>query len=151
MIFSNPAGNFSHQQINTSIVSKRNNAISSVQYTITTLSNMVIVSTNAGYKTLTDSRSGIAAVFNDFYEKWYEETKYLSSPGMFKNIYYKKIISLGMDVVPVIINKLKETPCHLFFALHEITGVNPVKSENRGNIKKMSDDWIAWWERNAKA
>jgi hypothetical protein len=142
--------NFSRQQINASVISNRNNILFGGQNTYYTLSksNVLILSTDPGYKTLTDSRTEIKLVFDNFYEKWHEETKYLSSPTMmFENRYYKKIISLGMVVVPVIINKLKETPCHLFFALYKITGINPARPENRGNIEKMSNDWIAWWER----
>jgi hypothetical protein len=92
--------------------------------------------------------SEIEAIFNDLYEKWYEETKYLSSSQMFENEYYKKIISMGIAIVPVIIARLKETPEHLFVALNKITNINPVKSENRGKIKKMAEDWILWWEEN---
>jgi hypothetical protein len=149
---SNLAGdiNFPCPQINTSVISEGNNIPFFGQYTNYALSkfNVLILST-PGNKTLADSRTEIKSVFDNFYEKWHEETKYLSSPTMmFENRYYKKIISLGMVVVPVIINKLKETPCHLFFALYKITGINPVRPENRGNIEKMSNDWIAWWEQN---
>jgi hypothetical protein len=100
------------------------------------------------YKTVADTSSEIEAIFNDLYEKWYEETKYLSSSQMFENEYYKKIISLGIAVVPVIIARLKKNPEHLFVALNKITNINPVKSENRGKIKKMAEDWILWWEEN---
>jgi uridine kinase len=102
-------------------------------------------------RTLANSNSDIQTIFEAYYKKWDEETKYLSSSKMFENIYYKKIISLGMDAAPVIINKLKETPSHLFVALHKITGVNPIKPENRGKIKEMANDWIDWWEQNENA
>jgi hypothetical protein len=98
-------------------------------------------------QTVADSNE-IETTFNNLYEKWYEEIKYLSSSQMFENEYYKKIISLGIAVVPIIIARLKETPEHLFVALNKITNINPVKNENRGKIKKMAEDWILWWEEN---
>jgi hypothetical protein len=93
----------------------------------------------------------IKLVFDILYKKWYEETKYLSSSKKFENKYYEKIISLGMDVVPILIDTLKESPEHLFVALNKITKQNPVKIEDRGKIKKMTEDWILWWEQNKYA
>jgi hypothetical protein len=97
---------------------------------------------------MVNSNSDIESTFECFYNEWYEETKYLSSSKIFENKYYKKIISMGMDIVPVMINKLKESPEHFFVALAKITGKNPVKSENKGKINKMAEDWIVWWEQN---
>jgi hypothetical protein len=92
-----------------------------------------------------------AGEFESYYQKWDEETRYLSSSKMFENEYYKKIISLGKDVVPAIISKLKESPTHLFVALNKITGEDPVKREHWGKVKNMAEDWIAWWEQNKDA
>jgi hypothetical protein len=113
--------------------------------------NTLIISASVGYRTLAKSNINIQTIFEEYYTKWEEETKYLSSSKMFDNIYYRKIISLGIDVVPVIINKLKETPNHLFVALQKITGINPIKPENRGKIKEMANDWIDWWKQNENA
>jgi hypothetical protein len=85
-------------------------------------------------------------IFVDYYDKWYNETKYFSSPKMFENQNYKNIISLGISVVPSIIKKLKETPAHLFEALVEITGQDPVPEDHWGDIEQMALDWIKWWE-----
>jgi hypothetical protein len=64
----------------------------------------------------------------------------------FSNSNYIAIIEMGWDVVPLIIEKLREDPCHLFVALVRITGENPVKYEHRGRIAPMAKDWIEWWE-----
>ena len=85
-------------------------------------------------------------IFDEYYDKWYDETKYLSSPEMFENKHYRDIISLGISVVPCIIKKLRETPAHLFEALVEITGKDPVPENHWGDIEQMAQDWIKWWE-----
>jgi ribosomal protein L5 len=84
--------------------------------------------------------------FNAYFEKWQEETGFQSTSEMFQNKNYQNIIKLGKSAVPYIIGKLRKNPEHLFVALHKITGINPVKSENRGKIDQMANDWIMWWE-----
>jgi len=88
----------------------------------------------------------VEVIFRKYYGKWYDETKYLSSSKMFENKYYKDIISLGISVVPSIIKKLREEPTHLFEALVEITGQDPVPESHWGNIEQMALDWVKWWE-----
>jgi hypothetical protein len=88
----------------------------------------------------------VEAIFREYYDKWYNETKYLSSPKMFENKNYRNIISLGNSVVPSIIKKLKEEPAHLFDALIEITCQDPVPESHWGDIEQMALDWIKWWE-----
>ena len=87
-------------------------------------------------------------VFRDSYDKWYNETKYLSSPKMFENKHYRDIISMGINVVPSIIKKIKEEPTHLFEALVEITKYDPVPESHWGNIEQMALDWIQWWKKS---
>jgi len=98
-----------------------------------------------------DKPKNIDVIFNEYYDKWYNETKYLSSPKMFENKNYKTIISLGGSVVPSIIRKLRETPAHLFEALVAITGQDPVPESHWGDIDQMSQDWINWWEEKGRA
>jgi len=98
-----------------------------------------------------DKSKSIDVIFDEYYDKWYNETKYMSSPKMFENKYYKKIISLGDSVVPSIIRKLKKTPAHLFEALAEITGQDPIPENHWGDIEQMAQDWINWWEEKNSA
>ena len=90
--------------------------------------------------------SCVEVTFRECYDRWYNETKYLSSSKMFENKHYRDIISLGSNVVHVIIKKLKEEPVHLFEALVEITGEDPVPENHWGDAEQMARDWISWWE-----
>jgi len=92
----------------------------------------------------------IENIFKEYYDRWYNETKYLSSSKMFENKHYRDIISLGIDVVPSIINKIKEEPVHLFEALVEIIGNDPVPENHWGDAEQMARDWISWWEEKQR-
>jgi len=94
---------------------------------------------------------GVEVIFEEYYGMWYNETKYLSSPKMFENKHYRDIISLGGNAVPCIIKKLKEEPAHLFEALVEITGQDPVPESHWGDIEQMASDWVKWWEDKKNA
>jgi hypothetical protein len=98
--------------------------------------------------TLEINLSDMNIVFEELYKHWKDETSFLSSTDIFDNIYYQRIIALGNDVVPVIINKLNGESTFLFYALHKITGENPVLAEHRGDIVKMTQDWKNWWDGN---
>ena len=57
---------------------------------------------------------------------------------------YQQIIGMGEPVVPLIMAELERKPDHWFWALHAITGADPVTKEARGRIGLMSEAWIAW-------
>ena len=98
-----------------------------------------------------DKIKSIDKIFNENYNKWYEGTKYLSSSKIYDNEYYRNIVSLGVYVIPCIIEKLKESPVQLFEALAEITGEDPVPENHWGDMEKMAEDWINWWDKKNNA
>jgi hypothetical protein len=59
---------------------------------------------------------------------------------------YLKIIGMGWDAVPFLLQELKNEPDLWFLALRSITDENPVTDEIRGNIKAMSKAWLTWAE-----
>lgn len=77
---------------------------------------------------------------------WREETEHLSSTAVFTNAAYQRIIGLGPEVVPVILRDLARTGDRWFWALRAITGQNPVRPEDAGNVRKMAGAWLAWGE-----
>lgn len=84
----------------------------------------------------------------DFYllaKEWKYETAMLSLiPQKVKHPAYRKIISMGWVVVPLILKELEREPDHWFWALRNITGANPVQDSHRGNMKEVAQDWIEW-------
>ena len=57
---------------------------------------------------------------------------------------YQHIIGMGKQVVPLLLDRLIKKPNHWFWALHAITGENPVVDCDAGNPKKMTEAWIQW-------
>ncbi|MBD0319427.1 MAG: hypothetical protein ICV87_03775 [Gemmatimonadetes bacterium] len=51
---------------------------------------------------------------------------------------------MGSPVVPLLLHDMAETGAHWFWALRAITGENPVRAEDAGNVKRMIDAWLGW-------
>lgn len=78
-------------------------------------------------------------------EKWKKETKFSSSlRDLVSNESYRKIMDMGEDAIPLILEDLRARPARWFWALSAITGENPVASDHRGTVAKMRRDWIDW-------
>ena len=61
---------------------------------------------------------------------------------------YRSIIGLGEPAIPLILDELVRDVDHWFSALKAITGANPVRPEDRGNLVKMAESWIEWGRAN---
>ena len=83
--------------------------------------------------------------FNRLRDAWREESFFSSKHGaMLSSSAYLSIIAMGKDALPFIFNEMRQQPEHWFIALNAITGINPVKKENRGDINAMTQDWLNW-------
>jgi hypothetical protein len=89
--------------------------------------------------------------FNDLYKQWQASRKKTSSIAgdITRNPFYFRIVGMGPRALPFIFSHLQnETelrePNHWFPALNAITGVDPVPTENRGNIRQMAGAWLEW-------
>tara|TARA_Y100000310_G_scaffold345276_1_gene463342 strand:+ start:5132 stop:5431 length:300 start_codon:yes stop_codon:yes gene_type:complete len=78
--------------------------------------------------------------------KWQDETAYFSSLSMkVDNPHHQKICNLGSKIVPIILNEFRNGDIdHLFFALRNITGADPIPEEDRGKVQKMAQHWVNW-------
>lgn len=63
---------------------------------------------------------------------------------------YQQIIGLGQEVVPILLEELRQRPTHWFHALQSITGEDPITTSHRGSIREMADDWIRWGIHNGR-
>lgn len=90
-------------------------------------------------------KNSVRDEFLELASKWRKETRhYSTAQHMFMNQNYQYIIGMGRDVVPVLLNELKNNPDHWFQALSIITKENPIKPEHRGKFNLMCSDWIEW-------
>ena len=87
----------------------------------------------------------LTAEFSDLVAKWREETKLSSSTTeIVMHPAYQRIIGLGPKVIPLVLRDLQVNSGHWFWALISLTGENPVKAEDAGRVKKMTQAWLEW-------
>lgn len=83
--------------------------------------------------------------FEQLFQNWKSETALLSSATAIVNHYaYQKMIQMGEKILPFMFIKLQNDPQHLFYALYQITGENPIPLAHTGNFKLMIADWLNW-------
>jgi hypothetical protein len=61
---------------------------------------------------------------------------------------YQKIIGMGMEAVPLLLQELQREPDQWFWALEAITDQNPVPPEAAGNVRQMAAAWVEWGKAN---
>ena len=55
---------------------------------------------------------------------------------------------MGEAVVLLMLQDLQQRPRLWVWALHRITGADPVPATDRGNIAKMSEAWLRWGQEH---
>ncbi|HKR59037.1 MAG TPA: hypothetical protein VJS64_04835 [Pyrinomonadaceae bacterium] len=90
-------------------------------------------------------RAEVEQAFRLHAERWYSDTLILSS-YLEKILHpdYQKILTLGPEVVPLILNELTDMPNDWFWALRMLTEADPVEPEQAGDMQAMANAWIEW-------
>lgn len=92
-------------------------------------------------------------IFEEHVKQWEEETLLSSSTtDILKNTHFGKIVELGRSkagkhIKSLILKHIHEKSSHLFHALHEITGENPLFSDIGGMVEKQCQSWVDWGKR----
>jgi hypothetical protein len=80
---------------------------------------------------------------------WHDQTYFLSSMSEASaHPAYQEIISLGPEVLPLLLRDLQDNHTHWFAALRALTGANPVPKSSAGNVPKMAEAWLGWTKDN---
>lgn len=83
--------------------------------------------------------------FEKHAKKWIRDTQFVSSlTDKYLHPSYARIMGMGRPAVPLILERLQRRPSDWFYALRAMTGENPVKSADAGNVEKMSQAWLDW-------
>ena len=86
----------------------------------------------------------IEKTFQELKHQWYIETAFLSG-GLCETESAKKIIALGLDAVPYIVEEMKIVGGHWFGFLEIMLGDGPeIPEESRGKIKEINQIWLDW-------
>jgi hypothetical protein len=98
---------------------------------------------------LSDKEESMEDKFSRLADRWERETRFLSSVGdIVTHKDYLQIMALGVDVVPLILKRMKRKRGLWFDALSFLTRDDPVTDDIRGDIRAMTDAWIEWGEEN---
>lgn len=85
----------------------------------------------------------VAERFAELTERWRRETGHLSSTTeIVMHPAYQQIIGLGRLALPLILRELARGPGHWDWALSAITGEDPVKTEDAGNMEVIREKWL---------
>jgi hypothetical protein len=77
--------------------------------------------------------------------EWKERSRFLSNSAQIAMLKpYQRIIGMGWDAVPLILEELQSEPRQWFWALESITDENPVPPEAAGKVRLMAQAWIDW-------
>jgi hypothetical protein len=77
--------------------------------------------------------------------EWKAKSRHMSNTAQMAMLpSYQKIIGMGMDAVPLILEELQREPNQWFWALEAITEENPVPPEAAGKVRQMADAWVEW-------
>jgi len=80
---------------------------------------------------------------------WKGESRYLSNTAQMAMLpSYQRIIGMGLPVVPLILQELRQEPDHWFWALEAITDEDPVPPEARGKVRLMAQAWLEWGHKH---
>ncbi|HKI38296.1 MAG TPA: hypothetical protein VKA46_40985 [Gemmataceae bacterium] len=66
------------------------------------------------------------------------------NPVRYDHPVYQQIVGLGAAIVPHLLRTLREYPRDWFWALHVITGADPVTPEERGSVSGLREAWLRW-------
>jgi len=93
-------------------------------------------------------RRKLKSVFDKLAYDWQSSTAGLSSTTeRMEHWAYGEIIKLGSDVIPFIIERLKQPHSRLWFdVLAEITHEDPISESAYGDVPAMAEAWIQWFE-----
>lgn len=81
--------------------------------------------------------------FVSLVSQWHRDTLFLSSiDKMAMHPAYQRIIGMGPRVLPLILRELQARPDHWFWALHAISGEDPVRPEDTFN--EAVEAWLEW-------
>jgi hypothetical protein len=89
--------------------------------------------------------------FREHADRWERDTAFISAtPMRVMHESYQSIMSMGPDVVPLLLSDLQKTRRHWFWALRHLTGVDPIAEKDRGNVDRMIAAWTAWGKAKGK-
>jgi hypothetical protein len=57
---------------------------------------------------------------------------------------FRRIVDMGEEAIPFLLEEIASRPSLMFMALHEITGDDPIAPDHRGRVTAMVEVWLRW-------
>ena len=100
--------------------------------------------------TRTPGKASPPGRFQQLAAEWKLQSRHMSNTAQMAMLRpYQKIIGMGWDAVPLILEELGREPNQWFWALEAITDENPVPPEAAGKVGQMAQAWINWGRLNS--
>ena len=91
------------------------------------------------------AKGDAASRFRRLADEWKDKSKYLSNTAQMVMLRpYQRIIGMGGEALPFLLEELQREPDQWFWALEAITEENPVPAEAAGKVRLMAQAWIDW-------
>ena len=88
----------------------------------------------------TPTKDTLSEKFLRLRERWGQETAFTSSPrDLFLHSAYQQIIGLGPQAVPHVMSALRDDPGLWLWALHAMTGANPIPDDFDGGTQQVAE------------
>ena len=95
--------------------------------------------------TVTESSADTISRFQRLAAEWKHKSRYMSNTAQMAILpAYQRIIGMGVEAVPLILQELRREPDQWFWALEAITEADPVPAEAKGKVTEMAQAWIEW-------
>jgi hypothetical protein len=95
--------------------------------------------------TLTKPSADLRNRFQRLAADWKQRSRHLSNTAQMAMLAsYQRIIGMGTDALPMILEELERDPDQWFWALEAITDEDPVPPEAKGKVVQMAQAWIGW-------
>jgi hypothetical protein len=100
-------------------------------------------------KRLADVPPIVRRRFEELTRQWKSDCLFTSSTTeIAMHPAYQRIIGLGPVVVPLILHDLSQGPHQWFWALSAVTDATPVAQADKGQVRRMADEWLQWGKQN---
>lgn len=87
--------------------------------------------------------------FSQLADQWERDTVFLSfTDKIIAHPAHREIVSMGESAIPLILERMNAQGGLWFNALKEITGENPVRQGDRGEVTFIQETWLKWGEAN---
>lgn len=81
--------------------------------------------------------------------EWKQQSRFLSNTAQMTMLpSYQRIIGMGREAVPFILEELTRDPDQWFWALESITEESPVPADAVGSVRRMAQAWLDWGRRH---